>query len=286
MIKSMTGYGIETLSQGSNKYNIEIKSVNARFLDIRFRGLQLDLSVQDEIRKIIEMKLHRGTINVRIDSELNTDVNKISFNQEKYELLKGILNEIHVKYGQPMNMGDIISASDLLKTDEPTLPSKTVILSVFERALSQLEQMRNNEGEKILGDISARLKYINDTINLIEEKTNLYKFEKQDKLRKKIEEILNGKELDESRLIQEVAYYVERMDVTEEIIRCKSHFMQLSTYLNAGDPVGKRINFILQEIVREINTIGSKSLQADLTIYIVEIKNELEKIREQIQNIV
>ena len=286
MIKSMTGYGIGTLSQGPNKYNIEIKSVNARFLDIRFRGLQLDLSVQDEIRKIIEMKLHRGTINVRIDSELNSDVNKISFNQEKYELLKGILNEIHVKYGQPMNMGDIISANDLLKMDEPTLPSKTAILRAFDKALNQLEQMRNIEGEKILDDISARLRYINDTINSIEEKANSYKFQKHDKLRKKIEETLNGKELDESRLIQEVAYFVERMDVTEEIIRCKSHFMQLNTYLNADGPVGKRINFMLQEIVREINTIGSKSLQADLTIDIVEIKNELEKIREQIQNIV
>ena len=133
MIKSMTGYGIGTLSQGPNKYNIEIKSVNARFLDIRFRGLQLDLSVQDEIRKIIEMKLHRGTINVRIDSELNSDINKISFNQEKYELLKGILNEIHVKYGQPMNMGDIISTNDLLKMDDPTLPSKTAILKALIR---------------------------------------------------------------------------------------------------------------------------------------------------------
>ena len=215
----MTGYGIGTLSHGSDKYNIEIKSVNARFLDIRFRGLQLDLSVQDEIRKIIEMKLHRGTINVRIDSELNSDVNKISFNQEKYELLKGILNEIHVKYGQPMNMGDIISTNDLLKMDEPTLPSKTAILRAFDKELNQLEQMRNIEGEKILDDISARLRYINDTINSIEKKANSYKFEKRDKLRKKIEETLNGKELDESRLIQEVAYFVERLDVTEEIIR-------------------------------------------------------------------
>ena len=209
MIKSMTVYGIGTLSQGSNNYNIEIKSVNARFLDIRFRGLQLDLSVQDEIKKIIEMKLHRGTINVRIDSELNSDINKISFNQEKYELLKGILNEIHVKYGQPMNMGDIISTNDLLKMDEPTLPSKTAILRAFDKALNRLEQMRNIEGEKILDDISERLRYINDTINSIEEKANSYKVEKHDKLRKKIEETLNGKELDESRLIQEVAYFVE-----------------------------------------------------------------------------
>ena len=282
----MTGFGIGKISQGDYKYNFEIKSVNARFCDIKFRGIQLDLSLQDEIKKIIETKLHRGTINVRIDSELNEDGNKISFNQEKYELLKGILNDIHVKYGQPLNMGDIVSANDLLKLDEPELPSKNAILKVFKSALSQLEKMRNVEGEKIQEDISARIKYINDALDSLEEKAGSYSTDKQVKLRAKLEELLDGKNLDESRLIQEVAYFVERMDVTEEIIRCKSHFAQLNNYLQRDDPVGKRINFLLQEIGREINTIGSKSPQADVTIDIVEIKNELEKIREQIQNII
>ena len=282
----MTGFGIGKISRGTNKYNIEIKSVNARFLDIKFRGIQLDLSVQDEIRKILETKLHRGTIRIKIESEINNDVNKISFNQEKYELLKGILKDIHVKYGQPMNMGDIISANDLLKLDEPKLPTRNAILNAFRDALDQLEQMRNIEGEKILEDTLARIRYINATLNSLEEKANSYKLEKKNNLRTKIEEELNGKNIDESRLIQEVAYFIERMDVTEEIIRCKSHFTQLKSYLKADDPVGKRINFLLQEIGREVNTIGSKSPQVDVTIDIVEIKNELEKIREQIQNII
>ena len=282
----MTGYGIGTLSQGSNKYNIEIKSVNARFLDIKFRGIQIDLITQDEIKKIIEKRLHRGTINIRIDSEIDNNANKISFNQEKYEFLKGVLKDIHVKYGQPINMADIISANDLLKSDDPKLPSRDSILKVFEEALNQLEQMRNIEGEKILEDTSARIRYINGILDSLEEKANSYKVEKHNKLRMKIEELLNGKDFDESRLIQEVAYFIERMDVTEEIIRCKSHFTQLNSYLNADGPVGKRINFLLQEIGREVNTIGSKSPQTDVTIDIVEVKNELEKIREQIQNII
>ena len=282
----MTGFGIGKISRGANNLNIEIKSVNARFLDIKFRGIQIDLITQDEIKKIIEKRLHRGTINIRIDSEIDNNANKISFNQEKYEFLKGVLKDIHVKYGQPINMADIISANDLLKSDDPKLPSRDSILKVFEEALNQLEQMRNIEGEKILEDTSARIRYINGILDSLEEKANSYKVEKHNKLRMKIEELLNGKDFDESRLIQEVAYFIERMDVTEEIIRCKSHFTQLNSYLNADGPVGKRINFLLQEIGREVNTIGSKSPQTDVTIDIVEVKNELEKIREQIQNII
>ena len=186
MIKSMTGFGIGSTSRDSNRYNIEIKSVNARFLDIKFRGIQLDLSVEDEIKKIIKKKLHRGTINIRIDSDLNNNSNKISFNQEKYEMLKGILKDIHIRYGQPMNMSDIISSGDLLKLDEPKSPSRNVILKAVESALGQLQEMRNIEGTKISEDTSMRISRIKDTLDTLEEKAGSYKYEKQDKLRLKI----------------------------------------------------------------------------------------------------
>ena len=284
MIKSMTGFGVGAISTGSDRYNIEIRSVNARFLDIKFKGIQLDLLVEDEIRKLIKNKLHRGTIYIRIDSDLKNN-NKIEFDQEKYELLKGILRDINVKYGQPMNISDIISSNDLLKLNEPKTPDKNLIIKNVELALKQLDEMRKTEGEKILEDTMIRINQIITTMDLLKEKVNSYKVEKQNMLRSKIEELLNGEDLDESRLIQEVAYFSEKIDVTEEIVRCSSHFTQLISYLNVNEPVGKRINFLLQEIGREINTIGSKSPQTDVTFDIVEIKDELEKIREQIQNI-
>ena len=284
MIKSMTGFGVGSISTGSDRYNIEIRSVNARFLDIKFKGIQLDLLVEDEIRKLIKNKLHRGTIYIRIDSDLKNN-NKIVFDQEKYELLKGILRDINVKYGQPMNISDIISSNDLLKLNEPKTPDKNVIIKNVELALKQLDEMRKTEGEKILEDTMIRINQIITTMGLLKEKVNSYKVEKQNMLRSKIEELLDGEDLDESRLIQEVAYFSEKIDVTEEIVRCSSHFTQLISYLNVNEPVGKRINFLLQEIGREINTIGSKSPQTDVTFDIVEIKDELEKIREQIQNI-
>ena len=280
----MTGFGISTISAGSDTYNVEIRSVNARFLDIKFKGIKLELLVEDEIRSLIKSKLHRGTITVQIESDLKSK-NKVVFDQEKYELIKAILRDINVKYGQPINISNIISSSDLLKLNEPTSPSKNIIKKNVEIALKQLDEMRKIEGSKILEDAMSRINQITATLGVITKKVNSFKVEKHNILQSKINDLLSGQDLDESRLIQEVAYFSEKMDVTEEIVRCNSHFNQLLSYLDLNEPVGKRINFLLQEIGREVNTIGSKSPQADVTIDIVEIKDELEKIREQIQNI-
>ena len=284
MIKSMTGFGIGSTSIGADRYYIEVRSVNARFLEIKFKGVQLDLLVEDEIRKLIKSKLHRGTVYIRIDSELKNN-NKIIFDQEKYELLKGVLSDINVKYGQPINIGDIISSNDLLKQSDPKSPDRKVIIKNVELALQQLDDMRKTEGKLILEDTSARINQILKTMVLIKEKTDLYKVEKHNMIRSKIEELLNGEDLDESRLIQEVAFFSEKMDVTEEIIRCNSHFTQLISYLETNEPVGKRITFLLQEIGREINTIGSKANHTELQKIVVQMKDELEKIKEQLLNV-
>ncbi len=284
MIKSMTGFGVSSISTGSDRYNIEVRSVNARFLDIKFKGIQLDLLIEDEIRTLIKTKLHRGTVYIRIDSDLKNK-NKVTFDQEKYELLKTIVKDINIKYGQPMNISDIISSNDLLKLNEPKTPNKKLIIKNVEIALKQLDDMRKIEGSKILEDTMKRINHITTTLSLIAKKVDLHKVEKHNITRSKIEELLVGHDLDESRLIQEVAYFSEKMDVTEEIVRCDSHLAQLLSYLKVNEPVGKRINFLLQEIGREVNTIGSKSPQSEVIIDVVEIKDELEKIREQIQNI-
>ena len=284
MIKSMTGFGFSSILDGDDKYNIEIKSVNGRFFETKFGGINLDLLLENKIKELVKIRLNRGTVYVRIDFD-STSSNKITFDQEKYELLKGILRDIHVRYGQPMNMGDIISSSDLLKISEQKVPNNKVLLEGVKSALNQLDDMRKEEGEKILEDILKRVKKIQKIVDLIQEKADKYKFEKQDKLRLKVKDLLNDEDLDEYRLIQEVAYYSEKMDVTEEIIRCKIHFNQLVSFLETNKPVGRRINFLLQEIGREINTIGSKSNQTEVIVDIVEIKDEVEKIREQIQNI-
>ena len=157
MIKSMTGFGFSSVLDGDDKYNIEIKSVNGRFLETKFKGTNLDLLTENKIKELVKSRINRGTVYVRINLD-STSSTKITFDQEKYELLKSILRDIHVRYGQPINMSDIISSSDLLKLSEQKLPNKEVILNGVKLALDQLDDMRKAEGEKILEDISKRVK--------------------------------------------------------------------------------------------------------------------------------
>ncbi|MAM43196.1 MAG: YicC family protein [Candidatus Marinimicrobia bacterium] len=285
MIKSMTGFGRGSAGRGLNKIDVEIRSVNSRFLEMKFRGFSLDPATEQKIRALLEKSIQRGNAQVRVELNVSQDNQKLSFNKDRFEMIQDVVKKIHVSYGQRMSLSDIISTHDLLKADEPDSINQSVIIKAVEHALNQLNEMREKEGKQIQDDILKRIKNLQNAIDSAEHISGNFKSEKQAQLQEKISELLNGESLDESRLIQEVAYLADRADVTEEIVRCRSHFDQLHTYLDREDPVGKRINFLIQEIGREINTIGSKSPQTDVTKHVVEMKGELEKIREQAQNI-
>ena len=233
----------------------------------------------------MEKSIQRGNAQVRVELNVSQDNQKLSFNKDRFEMIQDVVKKIHDSYGQRMSLSDIISTHDLLKADEPDSINQSVIIKAVEHALNQLNEMREKEGKQIQDDILKRIKNLQNAIDSAEHISGNFKSEKQAQLQEKISELLNGESLDESRLIQEVAYLADRADVTEEIVRCRSHFDQLHTYLDREDPVGKRINFLIQEIGREINTIGSKSPHTDVTKHVVEMKGELEKIREQAQNI-
>ena len=281
----MTGFGRGSAGRGLNKIDVEIRSVNSRFLEMKFRGFSLDPATEQKIRALLEKSIQRGNAQVRVELNVSQDNQKLSFNKDRFEMIQDVIKKIHVSYGQRMSLSDIISTHDLLKADEPDSINQSVIIKAVEHALNQLNEMREKEGKQIQDDILKRIKNLQNAIDSAEHISGNFKSEKQAQLQEKISELLNGESLDESRLIQEVAYLADRADVTEEIVRCRSHFDQLHTYLDREDPVGKRINFLIQEIGREINTIGSKSPQTDVTKHVVEMKGELEKIREQAQNI-
>ena len=281
----MTGFGRGSAGRGLNKIDVEIRSVNSRFLEMKFRGFSLDPATEQKIRALLEKSIQRGNAQVRVELNVSQDNQKLSFNKDRFEIIQDVMKKIHVSYGQRMSLSDIISTHDLLKADEPDSINQSVIIKAVEHALNQLNEMREKEGKQIQDDILKRIKNLQNAIDSAEHISGNFKSEKQAQLQEKISELLNGESLDESRLIQEVAYLADRADVTEEIVRCRSHFDQLHTYLDREDPVGKRINFLIQEIGREINTIGSKSPQTDVTKHVVEMKGELEKIREQAQNI-
>ena len=281
----MTGFGRGSAGKGPNKIDVEIRTVNSRFLETKIRGFNLDPILEIKVRNTLETSLQRGNVQVRFELKSDQDSQKLSFNRKRFEILQDVIKKIHVDYGQRMNLSDIISTNDLLSADEPENLKPGIILKAVELALNQVNEMREKEGHQIQTDILNRMELLQTRIDEIGEISGKFSIEKQVQMREKISELLDGEALDETRLIQEVAFLAERADVTEEIVRCKSHFTQLSSYVNQEEPVGKRINFLIQEIGREVNTIGSKSPQPAVTNHVIEIKGELEKIREQVQNI-
>ena len=281
----MTGFGRGFAGRGKNRIDIEIRTVNSRYLEIKLRGLPLDSQVEQEIRKIIEKDVQRGSVYVRVESKSNQDSPTISFNRERYDSLQGILKDIYVSYGQRLDLSDVITTNDILKIEENQSIDRALVLKATSNAIEQLNEMRKTEGEIIYVDIKNRIEFLKKTLIQSEKITKELKNEKHLTLKNKISELLKDEKLDESRLIQEVAYYSERSDVTEELVRCKSHLKQIENYINLNEPVGKRLNFLLQEISREVNTIGSKSPQTEVTMQVVEMKSELEKLREQLQNL-
>jgi len=285
MIKSMTGFGRGFAGRGKKRIDVEIRSVNSRFLEIKFRGFSLEPEIELETRKIMEALIQRGNIHIRIELNNNQDTQKAIFNKDRFESIQSILKNIYVSYGQRLNLSEVISTHDLLKTDENYSIDQKTAIKAINSAIEQLNEMRAKEGEIIYADIIKRVDFLELVLNDAEKISEQYKTDKQLNLENKISELLDDETLDESRLIQEVAYYSERSDVTEELVRCKSHFEQLKNYINRDEPVGKRMSFLLQEIGREINTIGSKSPQTEVTMKVVEMKGELEKLREQIQNL-
>jgi len=281
----MTGFGRGNAGRGKNRIDVEIRAINSRYLDTKFRGIQLDFQIEKEIRKVIEKEIQRGSVYVHVELANDLDSRKFTFDKDRFESLRDIIKSVYVSYGQRLSLSDVVTTNDLLKTENTTQIDSKVVIKATSNAITQLKEMRAKEGELILDDINGRVKFLEEALNQVENISEKYSSEKQLILKDKISDLINDEKLDDSRFLQEVAYYVERSDITEEIVRSKSHIHQIKKYLELQEPVGKRLNFLLQEVVREINTIGSKSPQTEITLQVVEIKSELEKMREQLQNL-
>ena len=285
MINSMTGFGRGNAGRGKNRIDVEIRAINSRYLDTKFRGIQLDFQLEQEIKKIIEKEIQRGSVYVHVELTNDLDSRKFTFDKDRFESLRDIIKSVYVSYGQRLSLSDVVTTNDLLKTENTPLINSKVVIKAISNAIVQLKEMRAKEGEVILDDINGRVKFLEEALNQVEDVSGKYNSEKQLILKNKISDLINDEKLDDSRLMQEVAYYIERSDITEEIVRSKSHIHQIKKYLEMQEPVGKRLNFLLQEVVREVNTIGSKSPQTEITLQVVEMKSELEKMREQLQNL-
>lgn len=292
MLKSMTGYGILEDYIGDIKLKIEIRSVNHKSLDIVINTSPFYYQFENDIRKIISHILKRGHIEVNIiredikKSEYEIEVN-LKLAKAYYSVLKRLQEEFSLSSDIPVGL--IANFKDVLNFKEkfPHLQSEWEgIKKNLEIVLKNVDKMCKEEGEIIYNYIQDRLKIIETYISKIEEKIPIDINNYKAKLIEKIKDIFDNQVIDETRILQEVALYSEKTDITEEIVRIKSHINKFKDTLEIEEPVGKKLDFLIQEILRELTTIGAKSNNSEITHLAVEIKNEFSKIREQLLNIV
>ena len=281
----MTGFGVATIDKPSENINLEIKSLNSRNLDIRFSGLNISAEFEQKIKKIISDVIERGSVKVSIELDKNNAEKTLKFDENKLNSIIELIDEIESNFQQKLDINSFISLNDIYSSSNIQIVDDKETTDAFVKALDQLDKARIDEGKQIYKDFQRRLKKIKNDINSIEKLAKKLSLKRKSEIADKIKFLTGQDSLDENRLMQEVAYLIERSDITEETVRVNIHIGSFLKYLELNDPVGKRLGFLAQEINREINTIGSKSPLPKITSKIVEIKNEIEKIKEQLQNI-
>jgi uncharacterized protein (TIGR00255 family) len=291
MIKSMTGYGrVETVQEGRNII-VEAKSVNHRFLEIFLRTPSALFPLEAEFKKKISERFKRGRIEVsiRLEGE-GADVSKVNLNLEIARDYFNVLNRLKAEFDleSPISLKTLAGFRDIFTPPSEMQLSPDFLNQVektFLESLAMLRDMRQDEGLAIFQDMDMRLKAITGIMEAVKLRAPQVVIEYQKRLAERIKELTAGYALDDARLTQEVAIMAERIDITEEIVRMHSHIGQFEELLQSGGAEGRKIDFLLQEMNREINTIGSKSSDVEITRQVIEAKSELGKLREQAQNI-
>jgi uncharacterized protein (TIGR00255 family) len=292
MIKSMTGYGRGEWQGDGKKVEVELKSFNHRYCDVSLRLPRRLNPLENQARNLIRQRISRGRIevSVQIDESANPEQKlelDLNLAKDYYRALKSLQENLGIPGEVRLEM--LSSFRDIFtrKEVETDLEKEWKNLqAALEEALGGLEAMRAEEGEKLREDFLGRLEAVSAMVREIEEKAPFSLRACRERLSQRVQELTEGMGgIDENRLAQEVAFLAERCDITEEFVRIRSHLNQFQDMLNSSEPVGRKLEFLLQEIGREANTIGSKSIDAGIAQLSVGIKSELEKLREQVQNV-
>ena len=292
MISSMTGVGSARRLNDQFDISVRVRSLNSRYLDLTIRMPQLYYEFEYPLRRRCLEILGRGKVDIHVEvRDLRSDVLKASFN---LRLVEAVLEAAEFLRERPDVSGEfdpsaLLSLPDVLSVEPAELDDPERFRRELERAaesaIAEMAGMRASEGEKIRDDIEERLGRCEAELSGIEESADQVRTEHLDRLRKRIKELTGGVEIDALRLEQEAVLLADRSDVTEETVRLRSHFGQMRGLLDVDGIVGKKLDFLVQEMNREINTIGSKSKNIEFSHAVIEIKSELEKIREQVQNV-
>ena len=290
MIKSMTGFGRAKYEENGREYTVEIKSVNHKYSDISIKMPRTISYLEEKVRKEILKSISRGKIDVNITLENNSEIGKsVKLNTELAKEYVKELRNLCKETGAENNISvtEIVKLPEVLKLqnteDEEIIEKELIYTTVL--AISNFVDMRQKEGNSIAEDLKKRIKVIDEQISKISEYSTGLVEEYVVKLKERISELLKTDIIDEGRLAQEVVIYSDKCSVEEELTRLKSHVKQFLELLETNEQCGKKLDFIIQEMNRETNTIGSKSGLLEITNLVIEIKTELENVREQVQNI-
>jgi len=287
----MTGYGSAKGSVDGLEITVELKSVNNRYLDTSVRLPRSFLFAEEAVKAAVQRHISRGKVDVfvSVDSSEAGDVT-VKVNEALLKSYVDALKHIAEEY----SLQDDVTASnlgrfpDVLSVEKKEMDADAIsacIAEIAERALSDFDQMREREGEKLRDDVLSRLGTIEGFVAKVEEESPKTVAEYRARLEAKMAEVLNGAGIDENRILAEAAIFADHIAVDEETVRLRSHMAQLRTMMNGGSPVGRKTDFLIQEFNREANTIGSKCQNSEIAHVVVDLKSEIEKIREQIQNI-
>lgn len=290
--KSMTGFGLGEVANNEYKLKVEIKTVNHRYNEIFIRLPRHLNYLEDNLKKLIKEYVHRGKVDVYVDFEY-IDKSTVDVNVDIPLALsyKNALNQLkdELELNDKILLKDIIHISDVIKMDKKEIDKDAIwkiFKETFEIALKDLSSMKLNEGESLKEDILLKLESMKGVITIISERAPFVVIEYKDKLHERIANLLDENlVLDEERFNTEIAFFADKSSIDEEIVRLNSHINQFYDILEEDGPIGRKIDFLIQELNREINTIGSKANDIIISKNVVEVKSELEKIREQIQNI-
>lgn len=290
MIKSMTGYGKATLSVENREYQIEIKSVNHRYLDMNIKMPRTISYLEEEVKKTIMTYVKRGKVDVFITFENNsTEGRKIQINKEIASVyikeLKKLAEEENILAN--IEVTEISKYPDVLsiQNEQNEEKIKQELIEVTKQAVQKLVEMRSAEGSKMAQDLLQRVEEVQQNVTKISDQSTGLIQDYVVKLESRIKELLPNHEIDQNRLVQEVVIFADKCSVQEEITRLNSHIAQFKNFLQAEENIGKKLDFLIQEMNRETNTIGSKANCLEITNKVIDIKTQLENIREQIQNI-
>ena len=292
MAISMTGFGRGEYKDDNYYFLVECKTINHKYCDINIRLPRKISFLEDKARNFIKNYIKRGRVDIYIKLDLlgSEDVN-LKFDEILANQYVNILREIRDKFDlvDDISVMNVAKFPDIIKTEEKEEDEDLLwymLSKALEETLTKLKEMRSEEGQKLAQDVLERCDILQNTIEEIEKNSYNVVIDYKEKLNNRINEILDNPSLiDENRLAQEVAIYADKSSITEEIVRFKSHIGQLRSTIVKDESIGRKIDFLIQEMNRETNTIGSKSSDLNITNLVVEIKSELEKIREQIQNI-